>query len=122
MNDLFNMSNKMFDLAYDYYYSVVNSVLWSQERMLGMTKTMVAQVEASQNEGKKLVSDFTDQAKKTQALFQEVWQEGVKSATSNINAFRVASDAAVVELDRKIDVINEKLATTAPKKAPVSAN
>ena len=67
MNDLFNMSNKMFDLAYDYYYSVVNSVLWSQERMLGMTKTMVAQVEASQNEGKKLVSDFTDQAKKTQA-------------------------------------------------------
>ncbi len=116
MNDWTVVSNKMFDLYTDAYYSVVNSVLWGQERMLNMTKTFVSQLESTQAEGKKFVEDFNERAKKSQTLFQEMWQEGVKTTTANVNAFRVASDAAVVELDRKIESINEKLAAVPSKK------
>lgn len=116
MNDWTLVSNKMIDLYSDTYYGMVNSLLWGQEKALNMTKTLVAQVEANQAEGKKFVDEFTERAKKTQTLFQEVWQEGVKATTNNMNAFRVASDAAVVELDRKIESINEKLSAAPVRK------
>ncbi len=117
MNDWTTLTNKVVDLYTDSYYSLVNTVLWGQERFLNMNKSLISQVESNQAEGKKFVQDYTERARRAQAIFQEVWQEGVKTTTTNFNAFRVASDAAVVELDRKIESINEKLSTAAPKKA-----
>jgi polyhydroxyalkanoate synthesis regulator phasin len=115
MNDWITTTNKLMDLANEYYYGAVNSILWGTEKSLALTKSIVAQVEANQHEGKKLLEDYTDRARRTQGIIQEVWQEGVKSTTTNMNALRVASDAAVVELDRKIESINEKLTSTGKK-------
>lgn len=117
MNDWTVVPSKIFDLYSDSAYSLINSLLWGQERVLNITKTLVSQIEANQAEGKKFVDDFADKARRTQSLYQEIWQEGVKATTSNLNTFRVASDAAVVELDRKIGSINEKLAATSSKKS-----
>ncbi len=115
MNDWMNISNKWLELANDNYNTFIKSVVWGQERMLDLTKTIVSHLEASQVQSKKLVEDFTNQAKTTQTLFQDSIQEGVKSTSKSFNNVRFASDASIEELDRKIEEINGKLLANAKK-------
>jgi polyhydroxyalkanoate synthesis regulator phasin len=115
MNDWMNISNKWLELANDNYNTFVKSVVWGQERALDLTKTVIAHLETSQVQSKKLVEDFTNQAKITQSLFQDSIQEGVKTTNKSFNNVRFASDASVEQLDRKIQEINEKLVANAKK-------
>lgn len=115
MNDWTNTSNKLFELYTDTYYSLVNSLLWGQERMLQLNKTLVAQFEANQTEGKKFVDEYAERARRAQSIFQEVVEETVKATSTNLNTLRVASDASVTELNQKVEAINEKLATNSKK-------
>lgn len=115
MNDWMSLSNKWLELANDNYNTFIKSVVWGQERMLDLTKLIVSHLETSQTQSKKLVEDFTNQAKTTQTLFQDSVQEGVKNTSKSFNTVRFASDASVEELDRKIEAINEKLVANAKK-------
>jgi polyhydroxyalkanoate synthesis regulator phasin len=117
MNDWTTTTNKIFELYTDTYYSLVNSLLWGQERMLQLNKTVVAQFEASQTEGKKFVDEYAERARRAQSIFQEAVEETVKATTTNLNTMRVASDASVVELNQKVEAISEKLATNGKKAA-----
>jgi len=115
MNDWTTTSNKLFELYTDTYYSLVNNLIWGQERMLQFNKTLVAQIEASQTEGKKFVDEYAQQARRAQSIFQEVVEETTKATATNLNTMREASDASVAELNQNVAVFNEKLTTNGKK-------
>ena len=106
--------NKMFELANSTYTTWLNAVMWGTERALEFNKTLIAQYEANQFEGRKYVQDLSDKARQSVQLAQEALNESVKSYTTSISNMRAATETSVNDVNRKLDELANQFVANAP--------
>jgi len=107
----FDVSNKWFELANDTYRTYVKTLVWSQERALELTKTMVGQADSYQRQGKGLVEEYSEQLQRAQQLFQGTWEKMVNNSVEMMNQYRAATNASLTDLNSRLDSIQTKIET-----------
>jgi len=105
--------NKLFELLNETYTSVLNTWLWSTQRALEFNKLLVAQLEANQVEGRKYIDEITQKTRQGLQIIQEVWQDNMKSYSTNVSAWRAASEASVSELNRRVEQMQQRFEASA---------
>jgi len=102
-------TNKWFELANDTYQTYVKSVVWGQEQVLGLTKTIADQSKVYQVDTKGLTEEYKNQVEKVQQLTQTLWQDMLKNTTEVVNQYRVATNANLTDLNERIDELQNRI-------------
>jgi polyhydroxyalkanoate synthesis regulator phasin len=105
--------NRVLDLVSDSYNSLLNTWLWSTQRVLEFNKVLVSQFETNQVDSRKYVEDLSGKARQAIQILQEVYQEGLKTYSGNLSALRSASESSVAELNRKLEEIQQRFEASA---------
>lgn len=104
MNEKMNEAPyKVLDLANDTYNSMINVWMWGAQRLLEFNKVMVSQLEISQKESRKYVDDMNGKLRQGMQMFQELYQEGYKNYSANLNNWKATTEAAAADLNQKFD-------------------
>ena len=110
MNETYtDMSNKWFELAQETYRTYTKSLLWGQERSLELTRTLIGQADATQNQGKGLVEEYANQFQRTTQLWQQTWQESTRASMDMVNQYRTATNANLAEMTERLDNLTPKV-------------
>ncbi len=112
-----DMSSKWFELANEAYRTYVKTLVWSQERLLETTKTLVGQADTYQHQSQGLVEEYTGQVQRGQQLWQTMWQETMRNSTEMLNQYRAATNTNMADLSQRIDAMQNRMEVAATRQA-----
>jgi len=107
----YEVTNKWFELATDAYRTYIKSLVWSQERVLEVTKTLAGQADKYQDQSKGLVDEYTNQVQRAQELTQSTWQQLAKNTTEVVNQYRAATNANIAEMNERVNEMQTRVET-----------
>ena len=110
-------TNKWFELATDAYRTYIKTLVWSQERVLEVTKTLAGQADKYQEQSKGLVDEYTSQVQRVQELAQSTWQQMLKNTTEVVNQYRATTNANIAEMSDRVNELQTRVESAASNKA-----
>ncbi len=105
--------NQVFNLVSETYSVLLNAWIWGNQRTLEFNKTMLAQVETTQAEGRKYVEDLGSKTRQSIRIAQEAYQDSLKNYSVNLSNFRSANQNSVAEINRRLEEMQTRLEASA---------
>lgn len=99
----FDVTNKWFELATDAYRTYIKTLVWSQERVLEVTKTLAGQADKYQDQSKGLVDEYSSELQRAQELARTTWQQIMKTTTEVVNQYRATTNANLAEMNEQVN-------------------
>jgi polyhydroxyalkanoate synthesis regulator phasin len=106
-------TNKWFELATDAYRTYIKSLVWSQERVLEVTKTLAGQADKYQDQSKGLVDEYANQVQRAQELTKSTWQQMLKNTTEVVNQYRATTNANIAEVNERVGEFQKQVESAA---------
>lgn len=103
-----DVTNKWFELATDAYRTYIKTLVWGQERVLEVTKTLAGQADKYQDQSKGLADEYASELQRAQELARTTWQQIMKNTTEVVSQYRAAANANLAEMNERVNDFQTK--------------